>query len=108
MRRTNKTYDFGKVLTMTSYDFMVAAKNAVIDYFKKTFDKKINIQDLEIVWFAHELGFKKCTIWGRPMDSYYAEITYNKIQDEIYLDVYKKVDKMWIRADGIDTTVHYD
>ena len=48
---------------MTSYEFKKAAKNAVI----KVLNENINIDQLDLVWFAHELGYKKCTIWGSPM-----------------------------------------
>lgn len=48
---------------MTSYEFEKAAKNAVI----QTLSENISIDQLDIVWFAHELGYKKCTIWGQPM-----------------------------------------
>ena len=48
---------------MTSYEFEKAAKNAVI----MTLGEDINISELDLVWFAHELGYKKCTIWGKPM-----------------------------------------
>ena len=43
---------------MTSYEFEKAAKNAVI----MTLSEDININELDLVWFAHELGYKKCTI----------------------------------------------
>lgn len=46
---------------MTSYDFEKAAKNAV----RKEFAKggiNFTISDIDFVWFAHELGYKKCTI----------------------------------------------
>lgn len=75
---------------MTSYEFEVAAKNAVIDYYKKMWNKDVKINELDFVWFAHELGYKKCTIWGKPMGMRYAEVTYNKAYDEIYLDIYLK------------------
>lgn len=47
---------------MTSYEFEKAAKNAVI----KVLGEDIKISQLELVWFAHELRYKKCTIWGVP------------------------------------------
>ena len=53
---------------MTSYEFEKAAKNAVI----QTLSENINIDQLDLVWFAHELGYKKCTIWGQPMGYKYA------------------------------------
>ena len=61
---------------MTSYDFEKAAKNAV----RKEFAKggiNFTISDIDFVWIAHELGYKKCTIWGAPMGNKYAEVTYN-------------------------------
>lgn len=44
-----------------------------------------------MVWFAHELGYKKCTIWGEPMWDKYAEVTYNRDKDEMYVDIYQKI-----------------
>lgn len=78
---------------MTSYEFEKAAKNAVI----KTLNEDIQISDLELVWFAHELGYKKCTIWGTPLDSRYAEVTYNRDKDEMYVDIYQKINHKVIR-----------
>ena len=72
---------------MTSYDFEKAAKNAVID----VLGKDIVIDQLDMVWFAHELGYKKCTIWGEPMGNKYAEVTYNRDKDEMYVDIYEKI-----------------
>lgn len=72
---------------MTSYNFEKAAKNAVID----VLGKDIVIDQLEMVWFAHELGYKKCTIWGEPMGNKYAEVTYNRDKDEMYVDIYEKI-----------------
>ena len=72
---------------MASYDFEKAAKNAVID----VLGKDIVIDQLEMVWFAHELGYKKCTIWGEPMGDKYAEVTYNRDKDEMYVDIYEKI-----------------
>ena len=72
---------------MTSYDFEKAAKNAVID----AMSEDIVINQLDMVWFAHELGYKKCTIWGKPMGDKYAEVTYNRDKDEMYVDIYEKI-----------------
>ena len=72
---------------ITSYNFEKAAKNAVID----VLGKDIVIDQLEMVWFAHELGYKKCTIWGEPMGDKYAEVTYNRDKDEMYVDIYEKI-----------------
>lgn len=89
---------------MTSYEFEVAAKNAVIDNFFWD-DKKPDISELELVWFTHVLGNKKCLIWGRPMGSMYAEITYNKETGEMYADIYAKVAHRVLTDDEIKTAV---
>ena len=80
---------------MTSYEFEKVAKNAVI----QTLNENISIDQLDFVWFAHELGYKKCTIWGQPMGYRYAEVTYNRDKDEIYVDIYQKIIKNKISSD---------
>lgn len=92
-------------MLMTSYEFEVAAKNAVIHELR-SYDIQADIADLELVWFAHELGYKKCTIWGRPMGTLYAEVTYNRGNDEMYVDIYRKLLNRVIVGDEIDTEVH--
>ena len=72
---------------MTSYDFEKAAKNAVIS----VLDESIDISQLDIVWFTSSLGYKKCTIWGEQMGDKYAEVTYNRDKDEMYVDIYEKI-----------------
>ena len=85
---------------MTSYDFENAAKNAVID----AMGEDIVINQLEMVWFAHELGYKKCTIWGEPMGDKYAEVTYNRDKDEIYVDIYQKIRSAKIASSDFNFT----
>ena len=85
---------------MTSYDFEQAAKNAVID----VLGEDIAIDQLEIVWFAHELGYKKCTIWGEPMRGKYAEVTYNRDKDEMYVNIYQKISNTKISSSEFNFT----
>lgn len=85
---------------MTSYEFEKAAKNAVI----KVLGEDIKISQLEFVWFAHELGYKKCTLWGVPMGNRYAEVTYNRDKNEMYVDIYTKVSNTRIPAEEFDFT----
>ena len=87
---------------MTSYEFEVAAKNAVIDAIAWDGDDP-DISALELVWFTHVLGNKKCLIWGRPMGAMYAEVTYNKETGEMYVDVYTKVAHRVLTGDEIKT-----
>lgn len=90
---------------MTSYEFEVAAKNAVINLYAKE-GIEFAINEIDIVWFAHTLGFKKCTIWGKPMENEYAEVTYNRDKNEMYVDIYQKVSNTKIVGEDIDTKVH--
>ena len=78
---------------MTSYEFEKAAKNAVI----QTLSENISIDQLDLVWFAHELGY--CTICGQPMGNRYAEVTYNRDKDEMYVDIYQKIINNKISSD---------
>ena len=84
-----------EAIIMTSYEFEKAAKNAVI----QTLSENISIDQLDLVWFAHELGYKKCTIWGQPMGNRYAEVTYNRDKDEMYVDIYQKIINNKISSD---------
>ena len=59
---------------------------------------------LEMVWFAHELGYKKCTIWGEPMGDKYAEVTYNRDKDEMYVDIYQKISSTKIPSSEFNFT----
>ena len=85
---------------MKSYDFEKAAKNAVID----VLGEDIFIDQLEMVWFAHELGYKKCTIWGEPMRGKYAEVTYNRDKDEMYVVIYQKISNTKISSSEFNFT----
>ena len=85
---------------MRSYDFEKAAKNAVID----VLGEDIVIDQLEIVWFAHEFGYNKCTIWGEPMGNKYAEVTYNRDKDEMYVDIYQKIRSENIQSSDFNFT----
>ena len=76
---------------MTSYEFEVAAKNVVIDMLAKR-GIEAKIEDLQLVWFTHLLGNKKCMIYGPVMANLYAEITYALDSQMVYADLYMKMD----------------
>lgn len=84
---------------MTSYQFEVAAKNAVIDIFEF-----LSIEDLQLVWFSHTLGNKKCTVYAPQMGSKYVEVTYSKENDVLWVDVYDKIDHREISSDKFNFT----
>ena len=76
---------------MTSYEFERAAKNIVIDMLARR-GTKATIEDLNLVWFTHLLGNKKCMIYGEVMANLYAEITYSQESFMVYADLYQKLD----------------
>jgi len=91
---------------MTSYEFEVAAKNAVVYVLRSDeYNLDVTVADLNLVWFAHILGFKKCTIWGKPMGNKYAEVTYNRDKNEFYVDIYVKDMNIKYDGDEINTKI---
>ena len=66
----------------------------VIDYFnkevEKTDAKKLEPDDVYVVWSCYILGNQKCLISTNVSDGMYYEVTYNANKNEIYLDAYKK------------------
>lgn len=91
---------------MTSYEFEKIAKNAVIKIMKEEYDIELTMQELEFVWFAHELGYKKCTLWAQKLGHYYPEVTYNRDNNELYVDIYLKQLNACISPWDFDTEVH--
>ena len=87
---------------MTSYEFEKAAKNAVIKIMKENHGIVLDIDELELVWFAHELGYKKCTLYAKKLGHYYPEVTYNRERDEIYVDVYLKDSNTLVKGADFD------
>lgn len=87
---------------MTSYEFEKAAKNAVIKIMRENHGIILDIEDLDLVWFAHELGYKKCTLYAQKLGHYYPEVTYNRDRDEIYVDVYLKVSNTLVKGADFD------
>lgn len=76
---------------MTDQDFIELAKESVIFILKEKHNIEIeNQSDLQLVWFNHTLGNKKCMIWGVPMDDYYAEVTFDNETLNVYVDIYLK------------------
>ena len=91
---------------MTSYEFEKIAKNAVVKVMKEQHNVELKLNELDFVWFAHELGFKKCTLYSTKMGNYYAEVTYNRDVKELYVDIYLKKSNTKFTSDQFDTEVH--
>ena len=89
---------------MTSYEFEVAAKNAVIKVIKEQFGEEYNITQINMVWFAHLLGFKKGILIDPGKNTRLYEVTYNRDKNELYVDAYDKLSNTVITE--LDTEVH--
>lgn len=76
------------------------AKQIVINYFnehvEKTDNKKINAEDVYIVWFCKTLQNWKALVSTTVSDGMYYEVTHNGDKDETYVDVYKKWDNLTV------------
>ena len=78
------------------------ALNVVHDYLSGGFvDGQIPEFNLYIVWFAKTLKNWKSLVGTTLVDGRYYEVTYNGDKDEIYLDDYRKVEKVVYRR-GMD------
>ena len=75
---------------MNSYEFEVAAKNAVIKSIRKKYGEDYIIGEIQMVWFAHILGYKKSILIDMGPNNRIYEVTYNKLQNEMYVDAYVK------------------
>ena len=91
---------------MTTSEFEVLAKTIVADKMEKDYGIEICPHDLEFVWFAHELGYKKCTLHAKALGHYYPEVTYNRDKNEIYVDIYLKQSNTKIEDKNFDR--YYD
>jgi len=75
---------------MTTQEFEQKAKEAVVEIMAKKHGVQVKAEDLQFVWFAHELGYKKCTFYAKDLGHYYPEVTYNLAKSEMYIDIYYK------------------
>ena len=89
---------------MTSYEFEVAAKNAVIKVCKEQFGDPYDITNIQIVWFAHVLGYKKAILIDNGHNNRLYEVTYNRQTAEMYVDTYDKLNNTVVT--DFDATVH--
>ena len=89
---------------MSSYEFEVAAKNAVIQVAQEKFGEKYDIRQIQMVWFAHVLGFKKAILIDSGENTRIYEVTYNRSKKELYVDAYEKREN--VKFTDIDTEAH--
>lgn len=96
-----------------SYEFEVICKNLILEYVNNHFDKTddakpITIKDVYVVWMCKTLQNSKALLSTTVLDGKYYEVTYNGDKDEIYLDVYVKLENMKIPSLMFDKEVHLD
>lgn len=93
---------------MTSYEFEVAAKNAVLkmigEYYADDEIRTTRIENIHMVWFAHVLGHKKAILIDGGVNNRIYEVTYNNRRNEMYVDSYEKNHNILVTE--MDTTVH--
>jgi tRNA U34 2-thiouridine synthase MnmA/TrmU len=91
---------------MNSYDFCVAAKNAIIKVAKELYGDEYTIEDIQVVWMVHLLGYKKGIYIDNGKNQRIYEVTYNREKNEMYVDTYDKVCNTVVSGDNIDTVAH--
>lgn len=76
---------------MIQYKFEERAKHLVIDTIKEMFSEDYDISEINMVWYAHILGFKKAILIDNGINKRMYEVTYNINTNEMYIDVYEKL-----------------
>ena len=91
---------------MTSYNFEVICKNALIKELKEKYNETLTIQDLHLVWFTKALKNYKCVICDLlPTNQRIYECTYNGEKDELYVDIYSKEHNIKVDSKDFSTIV---
>lgn len=87
---------------MDNKTFIEMCKKAIVDYFNnnvdKTDNKKINNNDVFVVWSCKTLQNNKALLSTTISDGMYYEITYNGDKKEMYFDAYKKWENKCIKC----------
>lgn len=91
---------------MTSYEFQVICKNALIEKLKEKYNEEFTIEELHLVWFSKILQNFKCVIVDLRDNQRYYEVSYNGNKNEIYVDIYEKQYNFLIKAGDFKKTVN--
>ena len=89
---------------MNSYEFEIAAKNAVIELCKENFNKDYNILDIELVHLSSVGRNKKCALIEKG--SYQRIYIVTLSSGEFKVDVYEKWQTQTVQQP--DTDSHWD
>lgn len=93
-----------------SYEFEVICKNLIVDYVNEHFDQTdgtqpIDIRNVYVVWMCKTLKNSKALLSTTIPDGKYYEMTYNGEKDELYMDVYTKVQNICVPSSEFKKTV---
>ena len=81
---------------MTDAEFMKLCKQEVRkDYIIQT-GQRITTDDIHIVWYCKTLQNWKALVSTNRVDGLYYECTYNGDKNELYVDVYTKIENICI------------
>ena len=77
---------------MDSKDFIDLCKGQLVSYWiTKNRGKHVGKEDIFVVWYCKTLQNHK-TLMSAPIKGFpYVEFTYNGDKDELYMDVYSKI-----------------
>ena len=87
---------------MNHEEFMKLCARKVAEYENKREDIEVNIDrdDVFTVWSAKTLQNSKCLMSAPHKGAYYYEFTLNGDKNEIYMDVYSKVENIPLDIKG--------
>lgn len=91
------------ITAMTSYEFEIAAKNAVATVCHEQFGENYDIGTIQVVWFAHLLGNKKAILIDQGKNRRFYEVTYSRDKHEMYVDTYEKLSNVVVLEPDIQT-----
>jgi len=90
---------------VTTYEFEVAAKRAIMEIAEDEYGEKYQIQDISAVWMCHIIGNKKGLFIDNGRNTRYYEVTWNAPIQEMYVDVYEKKDKFTYEGDKVEKLI---
>lgn len=82
--------------TLDTNLFIPKSKALVCEYMNREIldNRKVTIDDVYVVWLSKTLQNSKALMSTHVPKSPYFELTYNGIKNELYIDVYEKIDNV--------------
>ena len=84
---------------MDNGKFIDVCKNEVVKYTNDHLDKQISSDDVYVVWLTKTLQNNKALLSTTLLDGMYYELTYNGDKNELYIDVYKRLENKEVTLD---------